>query len=584
MNLHLGEGLSFPIEAATQTFLIVGKRGSGKTTTCVRLAEQFFKAHVPFVVVDPVDTWYGLKSSRDGKSPGLGVYVFGGKHADLPLEPTAGVLIADAVIEHNFSAVLSIKHFSGRERGRFVADFTARLFQKNTAPRHLFLEEAHEVAPQNPFKGEEEMLGHVTRIWKLGRSSGLGGSAITQRPASLSKNITTQAEILIVHRTLGPQDVAAIREWIRYHGEREDILAQLSTLKTGEAFIWAPDFPEGKPIGLQRIKVLDRETFDSSATPRAGHQAPEPKRLADVDLEALRQQMAATIERAKAEDPRELRRQLAEAHKKFAEAQKELARLQARPAITAPPECIEVPVITEKDRTEIGRLVTEASALATKASAYADSIKAASFWIGERLQQVGRGMTPPASTIARNAEQSIKSLRGGDRPVETIRRPAGRAVPLNDGPLPPGERAILIAAAQYEAGVTREQLSVLAGYRRSSRDAYVARLQTKGYVLTRGGSVFATDEGVRALGPAFEALPTGRALRDYWLGRLPVGERAVLEAVIRAYPKPVHREALEEAIGYRRSSRDAYIQRLRARRVIEIVGRGEIRASETLFG
>jgi DNA helicase HerA-like ATPase len=81
------------------------------------------------------------------------------------------------------------------------------------------------------------MLGRVTRLWELGRASGLGGSAITQRPASLSKNITTQAEILIVHRTLGPQDVAAVREWIRYHGERDDILGELATLKTGEAFI-----------------------------------------------------------------------------------------------------------------------------------------------------------------------------------------------------------------------------------------------------------------------------------------------------------------------------------------------------------
>jgi len=52
------------------------------------------------------------------------------------------------------------------------------------------------------------MVLAVSWLWKLGCSSGIGGSAITQRPASLSKNVTTPAEILIVHSTIGPQDVA----------------------------------------------------------------------------------------------------------------------------------------------------------------------------------------------------------------------------------------------------------------------------------------------------------------------------------------------------------------------------------------
>ncbi len=331
MRVKLSKNLALPAEAATQTFLVVGKRGSGKSTTCVRLAEQFIKAGVPIVVIDPVDQWWGLKASRDGKGPGLGVYVFGGSHADLPIEATAGIVIADAIIEHRISAVLSVKHLSGRERGQFVSDLAGRLFQRNREPIHIFLEEAHEVAPQQPFRGEEEMLGRVTRLWKLGRSAGLGGSAITQRPASLSKNVTTQAEILIVHRMLGPQDVAAVREWIRYHGERDDILGELSTLKTGEAFIWAPDFPEGNPVGLKRIQILDRETFDSSATPKVGHRVTEPRALAPVDVSSLQKQMAATIEKAKAEDPKELRRRIAQLEADLRKKAKAVAPAPAAP-------------------------------------------------------------------------------------------------------------------------------------------------------------------------------------------------------------------------------------------------------------
>jgi hypothetical protein len=67
-----------------------------------------------------------------------------------------------------------------------------------------------------------------------------------------------------------------------------DILAELPTLPTGEAFVWAPEFPEGKPIGLQRTSIL-RETYDSASTPKVGEQRVEPKELAPVDLERLRE-------------------------------------------------------------------------------------------------------------------------------------------------------------------------------------------------------------------------------------------------------------------------------------------------------
>lgn len=586
MKLRIAETLELPIEAATQTFLVVGKRGSGKTTTCVRLAEQFFRARVPFVVVDPVDSWWGLKAARDGKGPGLGVYVFGGRHADPPLEPTAGGIIADALIEHNFSAVLSIKHFSGRERGRFVAEFAARLFQKNNGARHVFLEEAHEVAPQNPFKGEEEMLGHVTRIWKLGRSSGLGGSAVTQRPASLSKNITTQAEILIVHRLLGPQDVAAVREWIRYHGEREDILAQLSTLKTGEGFVWAPDFPEGKPIGLQRVRMLDRETFDSSATPRAGHVAAEPKALAPVDLERLSKQMAATIEKAKADDPRELRQRIVALQREFAEVKK------AAPA-PAKVERVEVPVLKPEDVARLEAAVTAMDAAVQRMlapvqeAAGALEASARDLWaaLHAGAQQRGKALREPGiyATAPNRTQQPTVPLVRALRQAPVTRSDRKRSTDTF-GQIGKGERRILTAVAQYPDGAAREQLTILTGYKRSSRDTYLQRLSQRALVETgTNGDLVVTDAGIAVLGDDFEPLPTGAELRRYWLERLSGGERALLQEIVQAYPRTVHREALTVATDYKRSSRDTYLQRVAARRVIVAGARGEVRASDMLF-
>jgi hypothetical protein len=60
------------------------------------------------------------------------------------------------------------------------------------------------------------------------------------------------------------------------------------------------------------VHVLPIETFDSGASPKAGEKRIEPKNLADVDLGALTKQMAATIEKAKANDPKLLRQRIAE--------------------------------------------------------------------------------------------------------------------------------------------------------------------------------------------------------------------------------------------------------------------------------
>jgi chromosome segregation and condensation protein ScpB len=52
---------------------------------------------------------------------------------------------------------------------------------------------------------------------------------------------------------------------------------------------------------------------------------------------------------------------------------------------------------------------------------------------------------------------------------------------------------------------------------------------------------------------------------------------------VKAYPEPVDRDAISEATGYQRSSRDTYLQRLRSRQLIAEPGRGMVRASDTLF-
>jgi hypothetical protein len=153
----------------------------------------------------------------------------------------------------------------------------------------------------------------------------------------------------------------------------------------------------------------------------------------------------------------------------------------------------------------------------------------------------------------------------------------------SDVTLPQGEKTVLIAIASYPDGVERDTLSVLTGYKRSSRDTYIQRLREKGYVNTSNNSITVTDEGIEALGSDYEPLPVGTELQEYWLGRLPEGEKRVLEVLIAAYPDSVRRDAIDETTGYKRSSRDTYLQRLGARRLVESMGGGMVRSSKDLF-
>jgi hypothetical protein len=78
-------------------------------------------------------------------------------------------------------------------------------------------------------------------------------------------------------------------------------------------------------------------------------------------------------------------------------------------------------------------------------------------------------------------------------------------------------------------------------------------------------------------------LPQGEALQNYWRLRLPEGERKVLDCALVVFPGAVSRESISETTEFKRSTRDAYLQRLKTRRLVEIVGAGEVRASALLF-
>ena len=72
--LEIAKDFQIPIDALTETFCLVGKRGVGKTHTSVVLVEEFLAQELPVCIIDVLGVWWGdyvhreMAKVRDMKS------------------------------------------------------------------------------------------------------------------------------------------------------------------------------------------------------------------------------------------------------------------------------------------------------------------------------------------------------------------------------------------------------------------------------------------------------------------------------------------------------------------------------------
>jgi hypothetical protein len=193
---------------STQKYGFIGRSGSGKSYAAMRLAELFLDADAQVIALDWVGIWWSLRLAAGGKAPGFKhVYIFGGEHADVPLEPTSGALMADLVVDKHISVVLDVMHFRKAERTRFATAFAEQFFHRKKTARtacHLFIEEAQAYLPQMVRGDEARMVGVFEDIGKVGRNYGIGNSLISQRPQAINKDVLNQIEVLLAFQTNGP--------------------------------------------------------------------------------------------------------------------------------------------------------------------------------------------------------------------------------------------------------------------------------------------------------------------------------------------------------------------------------------------
>ena len=107
-NLKIGKvgnrWFKLPLETVTSTLAVLAIRGSGKTYCAGVLAEEMLRAGLHIVILDPVDAWWGLRSSAKGNKAGYPVVVFGGEKADVPIKPESAKLVVNLIVEQGMVA------------------------------------------------------------------------------------------------------------------------------------------------------------------------------------------------------------------------------------------------------------------------------------------------------------------------------------------------------------------------------------------------------------------------------------------------------------------------------------------------
>lgn len=538
---------TLPLDAVTRTFAVLGQRGTGKTNTAVVMAEEMARKGGHVVVFDPVGAWWGI--TRRGEKKGVEGIVIGGEFGDVPLEETGGQLVANLIVGRHWPVVvIDLKMLRKGAQMRFMADCLEGLFHANREPLHVVFEEADRPIPQtgrSPDVTAMRTLGAAEDIVKLGRSRGLGATLVTQRPATLNKNALEVCESLILHRLMGPNDRKAVKGWVEANGDPaalKRVMDSMASLQLGEAWLYSP----GWLRVLERVRIRGRHTFDSSSTPEVGSTVAEPGQRAPVDLDVLREQMAATIEEAKARDPEELRKQIAEL-----EAELSSVRDEA-PA----PEKILVP-----DREAMADLSERVSELEAFVEELEGVGRAVIESIEEKVERI-RSVQEEAAGLLAEARGTLdlvsklppEGAAGGY--VATHERKVAKRIPASaspkirqpvvEGGISKGAQRLLAQMRElHPLRLGRTQLATILrrGVKSSTLTEQLSELKAAGLIDDVGGRY-----GV--VGMPENGSMSHAELVERWRRALPEGPRQLLDALLDANSTPIDRMLLFERAGF----------------------------------
>jgi hypothetical protein len=310
------------------------------------------------------------------------------------------------------------------------------------------------------------------------------------------------------------------------------MMGRLASQDTGVGYVWSPHFLKC----FVQVQFSMFKTFDSFATPEPGTKLVEPSARASVDLNALSEAMAETIERTKATDPKLLT-------KRIRELEVELA---SRPAEV---EVREVEIVKEI-RTEVP--VPYIPEVVKEFIADLARVEEAIGNVGRKLANVMENVgTDPGVT---KVTEEVRDSPRVSAPTTTYKEPRAQAVttprpsPKASGPAPEVEFGSDSAPArmagvlvQFPDGVARSKLAMLSKTkeRKSTFGNAITSLRKADFFEERGGQFYPTQRAVDYVGDDYTPLPTGPELLAFWLGEVGSGSSPgrMLSALHSAHPQ-----------------------------------------------
>lgn len=568
-----------PDAVLAQHLAVLGKTGSGKTSTEKLAVEQVVAAGFRVCVLDTIKSdWWGITSSADGKKPGLPFKILGGPHGHVPLHPSAGKALGQIVGSGKLPlSIIDMADFEAGGLQKFFVDFAPALMRSAKGVIYLVIEEAHELAPKERAGfGQENLSIHwAKKLATAGRSKGIRLIVASQRVQSLHNAVLGSCETMITHRLTAPADQEPILKWLKANTDKDTqakVYESLSSLPTGTGWICSGEAKIFEQRAFPKFK-----TYDNAATPESDSDHIEVK-SAPVDQDELRSIIGDAVKEAEENDPKILKAKIAELTRKIASDGQKVAQIAPDPKALKQAEKVGFDRGYSSANAEIKKdldRVDDAFRSATEAFREVHSA-VLNATAGHQLRSNPIGNVfelPDPPTVKPKAYERSKPVLAN----------------LNGSGLKPALQTVLNAIAWWRKigvePVRRERACVVAGYspKASTFGVYVADLVKQGLVEVTPGHVQLTAEGLELAVVPFGT--TAEELRGVARGLLKPQEQRVFDAVYDAYPGPIARADVAEAVDLSptASTVGVYLAGVAAYGMIEPSGPGKVRAAEWLF-
>lgn len=563
--------MTFPIPnaALAQHIAVLGKTGSGKTSTGKLIIEHVVAEGARVCILDPIKSdWWGLTSSADGRFPGLPFNILGGPHGHAPLHATSGKVIGDLVATGALPlSIADMALFNPGGHSQFFIDFAQTLLRRMKGVVYLVMEEAHIFAPKERSGiGAETMAIHWAKMLATaGRSKGIRLVLVTQRTQSLHNALLGSCDTMIAHRLTAPADQEPVKLWLKANVEKpimEKVSSGLSSLPTGSAWLCSGEAKLFELIAFPRIK-----TYDNTATP-TGAGTDRQVTTAKVDLDRLRSIIGDAVKDAEQNDPKVLKARIAELER---EAKKAMS-ISSTSNEGAKTNMANLAAAEARGHTEGRRAgfaaghgigfadalmhahtiaVLGAKTAADECKRTAESIRTAGYLprthpnAKSDVNYANPMQTPVAQRKSASKPITAKAEPDGIQEAGRSNRPGG----ANGHDTLSGSQRRVMAAVGFWRSIdhdapSREQVAAVAGYKPSAGgfNNLIGGLKTAGLLdIPRPGHVGLAE------GAHFNELSTGEA-RDKMLSVLSGSQRRLVDAMLDG--QAMTREDLAKATDY----------------------------------